>query len=347
MTLPLSVLDVTPIAAGTSGPQALRNTLDLARHVDRLGYVRYWLAEHHNLPTLASSAPEVMIAHVATETRHLHVGAGGIMLPNHAPLKVVETFRVLEALHPGRIDLGIGRAPGTDGVTAMALRRSHAAVTADDFPEQFAELLAFSSDGFPERHPFRSVSAMPKDVALPPIWLLGSSGYSAQAAGEMGFGYGFASHFSPADPVPPMLAYREHFQPSDRFEKPSAILAVAVICGEDDEQALFLASSTQLYWVQLRSGAPSPIRSPEEASTYRYNPAEERLAEAFRSMQVIGGPATVRARLEELAERTAADELMITTNVYSHEERKRSYERVARVFGLQPPDDSAVPSDPA
>jgi luciferase family oxidoreductase group 1 len=194
-----SVLDVSPVSSGSDGARALRNTLELARLADRLGYECYWLAEHHNLPSVASSAPEIMIGHVAGVTKSIRVDAGGIMLPNHALLKVAETFRVLAALHPGRIDLGIGRAPVTDPVTATALRRSSDVLDAENFPQSFGELLAFSSEGFPEDHPFQSVVAMPADVELPPIWLLGSSGYSARAAGQMGF----ASHFSPADPAPP------------------------------------------------------------------------------------------------------------------------------------------------
>jgi luciferase family oxidoreductase group 1 len=275
-----------------------------------------------------------MIGHVANETERIRVGAGGIMLPNHAPLKVAETFRVLEALHPERIDLGIGRAPGTDPVTATALRRSRDGGGAEDFPQQFGELLAFAGDGFPEDHPFRSVVAMPSDVGLPPIWLLGSSGYSARAAGQMGFGYGFASHFSPADPAPAMRAYRESFEPSESFERPSAILAVAVICGESDENAERLASSMELAWVRMRSGSPGPLPSPEEALAYPYAPAERRLADAYRSMQVVGEPRSVRARIEELAEHTAADEVMVTTNVYDHAERLRSYERLTEVFDI-------------
>jgi luciferase family oxidoreductase group 1 len=282
MNFGLSVLDVSPVSSGSNSAQALRNTLDLARLTDRLGYERYWLAEHHNLPIIASSAPEVMIGHVANVTVRIRIGAGGIMLPNHAPLKVAETFQVLEALHPGRIDLGIGRAPGTDPVTATALRRSRNGLEAEDFPQQFAELLAFSGDGFPEDHPFRSVIAMPSDVGLPPIWLLGSSGYSARAAGEMGLGYAFASHFSPADPAPAMRAYRESFEPSEDFEHPSAILAVAVICGETSEHAERLATSMELAWVRMRSGNPGPLPSPEEAMAYAYTPAERRLADAYR-----------------------------------------------------------------
>jgi luciferase family oxidoreductase group 1 len=217
----LSVLDVSPVSAGSNGAQALRNTLDLARLADLLGYERYWLAEHHNLPSIASSAPEIMIGHVAGVTQKIRVGAGGIMLLNHAPLKVAETFRVLEALHPGRIDLGIGRVPGTEPVTATALRRSSDGLDAENFPQRFGELLAFSGAGFSEEHPFRSVVAMPADIGLPPIWLLGSSGYSARAAGQMGFGYAFAAHFSPADPAPAMHAYRDSFESSEGFEHPS------------------------------------------------------------------------------------------------------------------------------
>jgi luciferase family oxidoreductase group 1 len=333
----LSVLDVSPVSSDSTGAQALQNTLDLAQLADRLGYERYWLAEHHNLPTIASSSPEVMIGHVAGATERIRVGAGGIMLPNHAPLKVVETFRVLEALHPGRIDLGIGRAPGTDPVTASALRRSKdtlGAAGAEDFPQQFGELLAFAGEGFPEDHPFHSMTAMPGEVGLPPIWLLGSSGYSARAAAQMGLGYAFASHFSPADPTPFMQDYRENFESSasEYFENPSAILAVSVICGESDEHARELASSMQLAWVRMRSGKPSPLPSPEEAMAYQYNPAERHLAESYLSMQIMGEAETVREKVEHIAEQTGADEIMVTTNVYDHHERLRSYERLAEVF---------------
>jgi luciferase family oxidoreductase group 1 len=243
----------------------------------------------------------------------------------------------LESLHPKRIDLGIGRAPGTDPVTATALRRSQDGLESEDFPQRFGELLAFSGDGFPEEHPFRSVVAMPSDVGMPPIWLLGSSGYSARAAGQMGFGYAFASHFSPVDPAPAMLAYRKSFEPSESFERPSAILAVAVICGQTDEHAEELASSMELAWVRMRSGNPGPLPSPEEAMAYPYTPVERRLVDTYRSMQVVGDPWTVRARIEELAEHTAADEVMVTTNVYDHAERLRSYERLAEVFDIATP----------
>src|SRR4051812_45245844 len=215
MAFPLSVLDLSPIGTGSSASEALRNTIDLARLADRLGFTRYWLAEHHNMPGIACSAPEVVIGAVARETERLRVGSGGIMLPNHTPLKVAETFRVLAALHPGRIDLGIGRAPGTDQLTALALRRSREALTADDFPAQLGELLAFASDTFPEGHPFRAVHAVPDEVPLPPIWLLGSSDYSAQVAAMIGVGFAFARHISPDGAAEAMRLYREQFTPSE------------------------------------------------------------------------------------------------------------------------------------
>jgi luciferase family oxidoreductase group 1 len=342
----LSVLDVSPVSSGSNGAQALRNTLELARLTDQLGYKRYWLAEHHSAPSIASSAPEIMIGHVANETERIRVGAGGILLPNHAPLKVVETFRILEAIHPGRIDLGIGRAAGTDPVTATALRRSPERLE-EDFPQQLGELLAFSGMvRFPEDHPFRSVVAMPSDVRLPPIWLLGTSGYSAKMAGAMGFGYAFLTNFSPtAAPAPAMRAiraYRESFQPSENFERPLAILTVAVICGETDEDAKKLATSRELAELPRQSGNPVPLPrlpSPEEAMDYPYTPAERRLLDDFRSTQVVppGDPSTVRARIEELAGHTAADEVMVITNVYDHAERLRSYVLLAEAFAIATP----------
>ena len=334
MAFSLSVLDLSPVSSGSDAAQALRNTLELARLADGLGYERYWLAEHHNLPSVASPAPEVMIGHVAMETSRIRVGAGGMMLPNHAPLKVAEIFRVLEALHPGRIDLGIGRAPGTDPVTASALRGPRSGSGAEDFPAQFGELLAFSGGGFPGDHPFQSVSATPEGINLPPIWLLGSSGYSARAAGEMGLGYAFASHFSPVDPAPLLGAYRESFRPSARFPEPHAILAAAVICADTDERAEELASSMGLAWVRMRTGKPGPLSSPEEALAYPYSPGERRLLESYRSMQIVGSVPVVGARLEEIADRTGADEIMVTTMVHDHSERLRSYEKLAGAFGL-------------
>src|SRR5690606_8166437 len=235
----LSVLDLAPIAAGSTATQALRNTVELARLTERLGYTRFWLAEHHGMPSIASSSPEVLIAHVAARTERIRVGSGGIMLPNHAPLRIAEAFRTLEALHPGRIDLGIGRAPGTDPVTSSALRP----FDAEQFPLQMAELLSLVRRDFPEDHPFHRVRVVPDDVPLPPIWILGSSGAGAAFAGRLGLGYGFASHFSPTSPLPALRAYRDAFQPSEWFEAPHVIVALSVACAETDERADYLTTS--------------------------------------------------------------------------------------------------------
>ena len=212
---PLSILDLSPVTTATPPAQALRNTLDLARFADTLGYTRYWLAEHHNLANIASSAPDIMIGQVAAITKNMRVGSGGVMLPNHAPLMVMERFKVLEALFPDRIDLGLGRAPGTDQITSLALRRRQDTSTEqDDFLDRFQEMILFESKGFPPNHPFSKVAAMPTDVTLPPIWLLGSSGYSAELAAHVGAGFSFAHHFSDFPPDGPMLAYRNQFKPS-------------------------------------------------------------------------------------------------------------------------------------
>src|SRR6201988_4538891 len=242
-SLPLSILDLSPVTTGISGPQALRNSLDLARYADRLGFSRYWGAEHHNLPSIASSAPDIMIGQIAAATERMRVGSGGVMLPNHAPLMVAERFKVLEALFPGRIDLGLGRAPGTDPVTSYALRRRQDAGGDDDFLQRFQELLLFETNAFPEGHPFRSVRAMPQDVALPPIWLLGSSGYSAQLAAMVGVGFSFAHPFSHHDPVAVMRSYRDQFKPSPARQAPSAILACAAVCADSEAEAQRLAST--------------------------------------------------------------------------------------------------------
>src|SRR5436309_790433 len=225
-SLPLSILDLSPVTTGISGPQALRNSLDLARLADRLGFSRYWVAEHHNMPNIASSAPDIMIGQIAAVTERLRVGSGGVMLPNHAPLMVAERFKVLEALYPGRIDLGIGRAPGTDPVTSLALRGRQDIRSDDDFLERLQELLLMGTNGYPEGHPFRGVEAMPSDVRLPPIWLLGSSNYSSQLAAAIGAGFAFAHHFATHEAASAMRFYREHFRPSALRDRPCAILGV-------------------------------------------------------------------------------------------------------------------------
>ncbi len=337
MALPLSVLDLSPVDTGSSSTEALRNTIRLAQLAERLGYTRYWLAEHHNSPMLASSTPEVMIGHVAQATERIRVGSGGVMLPNHSPLKVAETFRILEALHPGRIDLGIGRAPGTDPKTALALRRAREALGADDLPEQLTELLAFAGEGegFPPGHPFCSVRATPDDIALPPIWLLGSSDYSAQAAAAFGLGFAFAHHINPGFAAPAIHLYRETFVPSERLKEPQVILTTSVVCAETDEQAEELSTSMALAWVRMRTGRSGPLPSPAEAQAYHYNEMEQAIVREYRGRQMVGRPAVVREKLLDLIKTTGADELMLSAIVYGYENRARAYELLADAFALQ------------
>jgi luciferase family oxidoreductase group 1 len=332
--LPLSVLDLSPIVAGSTAGEALRNTLDLARRVDALGYTRYWLAEHHNTPSIASSSPEIVIAQVASATRSLRVGSGGVMLPNHSPLKVAESFRVLEALHPGRIDLGIGRAPGTDRLAALALRRSSAGFGADDFPEQLSDLLGFLHDDLPAEHPFGRVVAAPVGVAPPEIWMLGSSDYGGAVAAQIGCGFAFAHHINPAPAVETMRAYRAQFQPSRHRGAPHAILALSVTCAEDDETADRLAASQDVAWLHLAAGRPIALPTVEDALRYPWTPAEELQRRSVRQRRVIGSPARVRAAIERLVEATRADEVIATTMVHDHAARVRSYELLAEAFSL-------------
>lgn len=327
----LSALDLVPVAEGVSSGQAIRHSLQLAEELDRLGYQRLWYAEHHNMPAIASTTPATMIALAAARTRSLRIGSGGVMLPNHAPLQVAETFKMLEALHPGRIDLGIGRAPGTDQVTALALRRSREALLANDFPERLAELRELGA-GVRHTHPFVGVSAYPDDAPLPPIWLLGSSDFSSALAAKLGLGFAFAAHFSPDRPELPMLAYRREFRASEALAAPHAILAVSVICADTEDEATRLASSMQLSWVRLRSGRPSRLPSPETALSYPYTQTEAAIAQGYRQLQIVGTPGQVRERIETLAERTRADEVMVTTVTHAFEPRVRSYQLLAAAF---------------
>lgn len=331
MALPLSVLDLAPVVSGGTAADAFRHTVELARLTERLGFARFWLAEHHGMPSIASSAPEILIEHVASATERIRVGSGGIMLPNHAPLRIAEAFHTLETLHPGRIDLGVGRAPGTDPVTSSALRP----FDAEQFPQQLAELTALSRGEFPAGHPFHRVRVVPEGVALPPVWLLGSSGASARLAGQLGMGYAFASHFSPAPAGPPLQAYRDAFQPSDAFPRPHAIVAASVVCAETEEEAERLATSMQLAWVRLQRGRFAPLPSPEEAAAYDYTPQDLAVVAGYRRLQVVGTPAQVRERLAALVAEAAADEVMVTTVVYDHAARLRSYELLAGEYGQE------------
>jgi luciferase family oxidoreductase group 1 len=332
--VPLSVLDLSPVTTATPGSVALRNTLDLARLAERLGYGRYWVAEHHNLANIASSAPEIMIGQIAAATRDIRVGSGGVMLPNHAPLMVAERFKVLEALFPGRIDLGLGRAPGTDPVTSYALRARQDPRQGDDFLERFQELLLFERGGFPDSHPFRKVRAVPADVPLPPIWLLGSSGYSAELAAAVGMGFAFAHHFAEYDAASAMLSYRDHFKPSGTLAGPYAILGVAAIAADGDEEAERLAASADLHYARRAKGEYAPLASPEEAAAYPYAPVDRERIGRHRARLIVGGIQAVKKRLLALIESTRADELMVTTMVYDHAARRHSYELLAEAFGL-------------
>jgi luciferase family oxidoreductase group 1 len=321
---PFSVLDLAPVGTGSTVGQALRNSLDLARHIERLGYRRHWVAEHHNMPGIASSAPAVLIAHLASVTTTLRVGSGGVMLPNHQPLVVAEQFGMLEALHPGRIDLGIGRAPGTDQITARALRRSFDPA-ADDLPAQLQELLAFFSGAVPR------ITAVPGAGNRPEIWLLGSSDFSARLAAELGLPFSFAHHFMPQNTVPALEIYRRHFTPSATLAEPYAMVGVAVVCAETDEQARWLHGPAKLSFLRLRTGRPSTFPSPEEADAFEYSPEERAFVVSWTESHVVGSPTAVRAGLLELQQRTVADELILTTNVYDHADRLRSYELVAEM----------------
>jgi luciferase family oxidoreductase group 1 len=332
--LPLSVLDLSPVTTGGSGPAALRNTLDLARHADRLGFTRYWVAEHHNLPNIASGAPDIMIGQIAAVTERMRIGAGGIMLPNHAPLMVAERFKVLEALYPGRIDLGLGRAPGTDPVTSYALRRRQDGSGEDDFLERFQELILFDSGEFPEGHPFRKIRVMPTDVKLPPIWLLGSSDYGGHLAAAVGAGFAFAHHFASFDAVAAMRPYRERFRPSAWRASPYAILAVHVVCADTDAEAERLATTVELNFVRRAKGEYLPLASPEEALAYPYTPIDRERIRHNRERLFAGSPQTVKERLIPLIAATGADELMITSMIYDHAARKHSYALMAEAFGI-------------
>lgn len=330
MNFPLSILDLAPIAEGSTATQALRNSVELAQLAEQLGYKRYWFAEHHGMPSIASSAPEILIAHIASATQTIRVGSGGIMLQNHVPLKAAEVFHTLEALHPGRIDLGIGRAPGTDPTTSSALHP----FDPSRFAEQLQEMFGLSRGDLPEHHPFHKVQVIPSGVSLPPVWLLGSSGASARFAGEMGAGYSFASHFSPAPAGPAIEAYREAFRPSQHFAQPNAILGAAVICAETREHAEYLAASFELMWVRINRGEFKPVPSPEEALAYPYSDLERAIAQKHRSLVFVGTPDDVREQIEHAVQASRADEVIITSMVHSHQERVRGYELVAHAFGF-------------
>ena len=331
---PVSVLDLSPVAAGRGEAAAVRETVELARAADRLGFHRFWLAEHHGGEMVASSSPEIMIATVAERTERIRVGSGGMMLPNHTPLHVAEQFKVLGALHPGRIDLGIGRAPGTDHRTALALRGGRQ-VGGADLPEQLGQLLAFAGlRELPAGHPFGPVRAAPDDARLPPVFLLGSSDFSARLAASAGLGFAFAGQINPSEAVPMLRLYRDSFEPSPELSEPYAILSHNAICAETDEQAQRIAAPSRVAFRSLRSGRPVPLPTAEEAIRVdRPQRPPEAGIEGLR--MVVGPPGFVRETYEELLARSGADELMLMGSTHGLDERIRSYELIAEAFGLE------------
>jgi luciferase family oxidoreductase group 1 len=322
--VPLSILDLAPIAKGSTAPEALRRALDLAQHAERWGYRRYWLAEHHNMPGIASAATAVVIAHIAAGTSTIRVGSGGVMLPNHAPLVIAEQFGTLEALFPGRIDLGLGRAPGTDPLTARALRRGNAD-TSDAFPRDVMELQAY----FRPVIAGQAVQAVPGAGMQVPIWLLGSSLFSAQLAAALGMPFAFASHFAPDLLGEALGIYRKMFRPSDALKRPYSMAAVAVFAAESDAAAARLFTSLQQSFVTLRRGAPGPLPPPVDSMEGLWTDLERAgVDQAFREA-IIGSPATVRAGMKAFVQRTGVDELMVTASIHDHAARLRSFELVA------------------
>ena len=331
--VPLSVLDLAPVAEGSSPAEALAVTADYARTVEALGYRRYWVAEHHGMPGIASSAPPVLLAHVATATESIRLGSGGVMLPNHAPLVVAEQFGMLEALHPGRIDLGLGRAPGTDPVTAHAIRRQRVDGP-DEFPSQLAELVGYFDGTIPADHPFSRIEATPAHGYRPEIWLLGSSDFSATLAGRLGLPFSFAYHFAPAGLDTALAAYRAAFDPSDACPEPHVMLGVSVVCADTDEHARWLAAPGGLAFLRLREGRPGRYPTPEEAAARPLTPAEQAAVEGWTRSHVVGPPDAVASGLAELVERTGVQELMVSTMLPDPDERTRSARLVAEATGL-------------
>jgi len=326
--VPLSILDVAPVASGSSPAQALRNTLELARLAEDWGYRRYWVAEHHNTPALAACSPPVLVAWLAAATSSMRIGSGGVMLPNHAPLVVAEQFGTLEALHPGRIDLGIGRAPTTDAITATALRRRDGASAGDTYPDQIRELIEYFADSAGN-----GVSAVTAAGNRPPLWLLGASEGSARLAGALGLPYSFAHHLGADQIVSAVRAYRAAFRPSTQLDRPVVMVAASVVCADTDERARWHAAAGDLLFLQAVGGKAGQFPSPQDAADYPYTPNERQTIAERMVRRIVGAPSTVRAGIEELVSATEADELMITTSVYDHADRLRSYELVAEILG--------------
>jgi luciferase family oxidoreductase group 1 len=323
--IPFSVLDLSPITEGSTAAQSFRNTLDLAQHAERWGYQRYWLAEHHGMPGIASAATAVLIGHVAGGTSIIRVGAGGIMLPNHSPLVVAEQFGTLESLYPGRIDLGLGRAPGSDPLTSRALRRNLLS-DPDEFPRDVVELIDLMSD-----QPRQTIRAVPGTGLKVPVWILGSSLFGAQLAAMLGLRYAFASHFAPAQMMDAIELYRASFKPSAHLAKPYVMLGFNVVAADTDQEAQVRATSMQQAFVNLRSGRPGQLPPPLPGYRDKVGAAERALLDGVLACTAIGSPETVRQGLQDFLDRTGADELMIASQIFEHAARLRSYEIAAQV----------------
>jgi luciferase family oxidoreductase group 1 len=327
--VPLSILDLSPICEGGDAAQSFKNSLSLARHGEQLGFTRYWLAEHHGMPGIASAATAVLLAYVGAGTSTIRIGAGGVMLPNHSPLVIAEQFGTLESLYPGRIDLGLGRAPGSDQRTAMALRRD-LDTNADQFPQDVLELMDYLSKE--PRQPVRAVPGVGLEV---PIWILGSSTFGAQLAAHLGLPYAFASHFAPQQMMQAITTYRETFKPSKQLAKPYVMLGFNMFAADTDEEAQFRASSWQQAFVNLRSGRPGRLPPPVEGYRQKVGPAENALLETVLSCAAVGSPDTVREQTRAFVERTGADELMLASGIFDHAARLRSYEMAASLLSKQ------------
>jgi luciferase family oxidoreductase group 1 len=338
----LSVLDQSPIAEDSTGADALRNTIDLARLTDSLGYHRYWVAEHHGGPMLAGPSPEVLIGPIASATEQIRVGSGGVMLPHYSPLKVAESFTILAALYPGRIDLGIGRAAGTDPLTTFALQRDRRQAAPDDFPQQLGELLAYLEDELPEDHPFRHLAkTLPGRPELPVPWLLGSSPQSAIWAGELGLPYAFADFINPQGSEIAKL-YRERFEAARTLKSPRVSVAAWVLCAPTDEEARFLASSSRMTFTLLRRNQLIAVPPPEKAVAFLEREGKDTSGYIPGRRGIIGTPERVRAELEELAVSYGADEVIVVTITHDHGVRRRSYELIAEAMSLEPRELSTI-----
>jgi len=325
---PFSVLDLAPIVEGATAADALGNSLDLAKHVERLGYRRFWLAEHHNAVGIASAATAVVIAHVAAGTSTIRVGAGGIMLPNHAPILIAEQFGTLESLHPGRIDLGLGRAPGTDQLTILALRRDPA--SADTFPQEVVELQRYLADPVPGQ----AVRATPGAGTKVPLWILGSSLYGAQLAAMLGLPYAFASHFAPDALLPALAVYRERFTPSEQLREPYVMVGANAVVADTDEEARHLFTSAQQSFTNIFRGRRGQLPPPIDDIEDYWTPPEKERASAMLARSFVGSPATVHDGLESFAAETGADEIIVASAIHDHAERLRSYELLVSSVGL-------------